>query len=112
MPITSLKQLSELAEDGVTILVQRDATVNMACVEVAGRTFMEGNYWDFKPECCGGFHYVLAKSHGRWSSAQGLADILATYLVTKGATNVRIVEEAYDWRKTLNAPISQQEAKA
>lgn len=105
----SLQQLENLATDGVKIHVQRDPKVKMASVSVAAQTFMSGNYWDFKPECHGGFHYELAALHGRWSSAQGLADILATFLTTKGATNVKIIEETYDWATQSS---NQQEAAA
>ncbi|MNU29075.1 hypothetical protein D3C71_175220 [compost metagenome] len=97
MQITSLQQLSDLVDDGVTVLVRRDPKVEMASVIVSGECFMSGNFWDFKPECHGGFHYDLAELHGRWNSAQSLADILATFLTTKGATNVQVIEEAYDW---------------
>jgi hypothetical protein len=107
--VNSLQQLSDLAADGVAVLVQRDPRVKMASVSVAGQSFMGGNYWDFKPECHGGFHYELAALHGRWSSPQGLADILATFLTTKGATNVKIIEENYDW---ATQSVNQQEAAA
>ncbi len=95
--IKSLQHLSDLACDGGTILLQRDPKVKMATVSVAGQCFMAGNYWDFKPECHGGFHYDLADLFGNWTTPQGLADILATFLTTEGATNVKVIEEPYDW---------------
>ena len=107
--IRSMQELADLASDGVKIFLRRDPKVKMASVSVAGQSFMGGNYWDFKPECHGGFHYELAALHGRWSSAQGLADILATFLTTKGATNVKIIEETYDW---ATQSTNQQEAAA
>lgn len=97
--IRTMQELADLAVDGVTILLLRDPKVKMASVTVAGQSFMSGNYWDFKPECHGSFHYDLAKLHGKWSSAEGLADILATFLTTRGSTNVKIINETYDWAK-------------
>lgn len=75
-----------MATDGVTILIERDPNVEVASVSVDGRGFMGGKYWNFEPECHGGFHNELAKLHGTWHSAEGLADVIATFLVTKGAT--------------------------
>jgi hypothetical protein len=109
MSITTLEQLEGLVEDAVVILVQRDPTVKMASVSVAAQGFMSGNYWDFKPECHGGFHYELAALHGRWASAQGLTDILATFLTTKGAKSEKIIEETYDW---ATQSVNRQEAAA
>lgn len=92
-----MQELADLACDGVQVILRRDPKVKMASVSVAGHPFMGGNFWDFKPECHGGFHYELAGLHGRWSSARGLADILAAFLTTKGATDVKIIDETYDW---------------
>jgi hypothetical protein len=94
-----MQELAYLAFDGVSILLNRDPKAKMASVSVAGHSFMDGNYWAFKPECHGGFHYDLARLHGNWSSAEGLAEVLATFLTTEGATNVKIINETYDWAK-------------
>jgi NADPH:quinone reductase and related Zn-dependent oxidoreductases len=99
--ISSLEQLADLASDGVTILVERDPKVKTAFVSVSGKIVMAGNYWDFTPECHGGYHYQLAELHGRWTTAAALADRLATFLVTKGATMVSIEEKEFDWVERL-----------
>jgi hypothetical protein len=104
-----MQELADLTCDGAKVILKRDPKVKMASVSVAGQSFMSCNYWDFKPECHGGFHYELAALHGRWSSPQGLADILATFLTTKGATNVKIIEETGDWATHSS---NQQEAAA
>ncbi|MCZ7861533.1 hypothetical protein O9X98_08985 [Agrobacterium salinitolerans] len=108
MHIRSLKELAELAVDGVVILVQRDLKIEMASVSVGGRPFMEGNFWDFKPECHGGFHYRLAKLHGGWMSSRGLVAAIKSFLEAKGATRVIVQEEAYDWMAEQKAISSRQ----
>lgn len=103
MDIRSLRDLKKLASNGVVILIQRDSKVNMASVSVGGRNFMDGNFWDFKPECHGGFHYHLAERHGRWTSTKGLVEVLKTFLEANGATNVTVIEEVYDWASCQGA---------
>jgi hypothetical protein len=102
MQIASMRQLRELAADGATILVKRDLKLKMASIWVAGRSFMGGSFWDFKPECHGGYHYELARTHGKWMSPRGLAETIRRFLMDHGATNVTIVDEEYDWSALMD----------
>lgn len=91
--ITSLEKLREIASEEVTILVQREEEVEMAVVRVANQSFMGGNYWDFTPECHGGFHYELAKLKGRWDSPETLVDVLRAFLIENGSKVVHVIEK-------------------
>jgi hypothetical protein len=97
MCIRSLDELAVLAVDGVVLTRQVDRSAKMASISVGGRRFMDGNFWDFKPECHGGFHYELAKRHGKWMSSQGLVEAIKAFLEARGASGVTVCEEAYDW---------------
>ena len=91
--ITSLNALRELAAEEVEILVQRKEEVEMAVVRIGGQSFMGGNYWDFTPECHGGFHYELAKLKGRWDSPETLVEVLSAFLKDNGAKVVHVIEQ-------------------
>lgn len=97
MPIKSLEDLKGLAAEDVVIVVKRDPKTKMASVLVAGHCFMNGNFWDFRPECHGGFHYDLARLHGAWLTSRDLAETIRRCLEAEGATSVAIVDEVYDW---------------
>lgn len=108
MPITSLNDLEALADSGAVVTVRRDAKAQMASIDVNGHPFMSGNFWDFKPECHGGFHYDLARIHGRWSTPDALAGVIRTYLEAAGAGSVVIRNEAYDWNAFLQSEDSRK----
>jgi hypothetical protein len=107
-----MKQLKDLASDGVAIVVKRDSNVEMASIRVGDQHFMDGDFWDFKPECHWGFHYKLAKLHGTWMSSRGLAETIKRCLEAEGATDVTIVDETYDWMALMRSFDEQAKAAA
>lgn len=60
---------------------------------------MHGNYWDFHPECHGGWFYSLAKRNFQFFTEKGLAEILQKELILAGSKDCVIEHRPYSYRE-------------
>jgi hypothetical protein len=75
-------------EKEIIILVQTNGSCEMARVSIDGVVVMEGNFWDFHPEC----HNI--NEYGDFENCDDLA-IKILLKLTKEGKKAKIVKEKY-----------------